>query len=155
VSYCALFMGQFGFMFSQGVYHLARVARSLGVGADVYGYTDGAEAHRAINAQRKKGHKIAGVGYSLGVSTLTELQRRCAFDLVFCIAGSSLGINYPINHENTRRSVLWKGPDILSSAGGDLGFNEVNTTNAWHLFAPSDPPVVASFQRELHKMRDQ
>jgi hypothetical protein len=148
-------MGQFGFMFSQGVYHLARVARSLGVVADVYGYTDGAEAHRAINVQRKKGHKIAGVGYSLGVSALTELQRRCPFDLVFCIAGSSLGINYPIDKDNTKRSVLWKGPGILSGAGGDLGFNEVNTTNAWHLFAPSDPPVVASFQRELHKMRDQ
>lgn len=147
--YCVCFMGQFGAVFSQGVFHMARAARSMGAKADVYSYTDGENAHRAIDQERNNGRRIAGVGYSLGVSALTELQRRTPFDLVFCVAGSSLGINYPIDHSMTKRSVLWKGYDILSSAGGDLGFGEVNETRYWHLIATFDSRMMASYRAEM------
>ena len=147
--HCSFFMGAFGAIFSQGVFHLAAAARKLGVTTEVYSYTQGESARIAIENARRKHYRIAGLGYSLGVSAQTELQRRCNFDLVFCIAGSSLGINYPINHSNTRRSVLWYGEEPLSNAGAGLGFGEVNTTHYWHLLAAYDPRVVASFEREL------
>src|SRR5262249_5396885 len=105
-----------------------------------------------IVRRRKEGYKIALVGYSLGNTTATYLQRHLAVDLLLAIAESSLGRNHPIMKEHTKRSVLWYGPDTLSNRGLRDGFDEINYIETMHLLMDVDPRVVRGVLDELKSL---
>jgi hypothetical protein len=85
----------------------------------------------------------------LGNTAATYLQTRLAVDLLLAIYESSLGDNHPIKKENTKRSVLWYGPDPLSNAGVHDGFDEINYIESLHLVIPLDRRVVNGVLDEL------
>jgi hypothetical protein len=151
-SYAAFFLGQGGYWFSWGIPYLASQARELGMEAEIFQYSAVREAWKKITQKKKDGYKIALVGYSLGNTTITWLQRYLAVDLLLAISESSLGRNHPITRENTRRSVLWYGPDFLSNAGLQDGFDKVNYVNNLHLMMNVDPRVVNGVLRELRDL---
>lgn len=148
-AYAAFFLGQGGYLFSWGIPRLEQEARKLGFTTDVFSYTDVTAAWTNIVRKRKEGYKIALVGYSLGNTTTTYLQRHLAVDLLLAISESSLGQNHPIKKENTKRSVLWYGPDMLSNAGGNDGFDQANYIESMHLLMDIDPRVVSGVLDEL------
>jgi hypothetical protein len=151
-AYVAFFLGQGGYLFSWGIPSLASDARKLGFVADVYSYSDVNVAWANILRKRKEGYKIALVGYSLGNTTATYLQRNLPVDLLLAISESSLGQNHPIKKENTRRSVLWYGPDMLSNAGTHDGFDEIKYIDSMHLMMDVDPRVVRGVLDELQSL---
>jgi hypothetical protein len=151
-AYGAFFLGQGGYLFSWGIPHLASEARKLGLATDVFSYTDLTPAWTSIVRRRKEGYKIALVGYSLGNTTTTYLQRHLAVDLLLAISESSLGRNHPIKKANTKRSVLWYGSDMLSNAGVHDGFDETNYIENVHLLMDIDPRVVRGVLDELKKL---
>ena len=151
-AYVAFFLGQGGYLFSWGIPSLASDARKLGFVADVYSYSDVNAAWANIIRKRKEGYKIALVGYSLGNTTATYLQRNLAVDLLLAISESSLGLNHPIKKENTKRSVLWYGPDMLSNAGTHDGFDETKYIDSMHLMMDVDPRVVSGVLDELKSL---
>ncbi len=151
-AYAAFFLGQGGYLFSWGIPLLASGARKLGLATDVFSYTDVKPAWTNIVRRRKDGYKIALVGYSLGNTTTTYLQRHLAVDLLLAISESSLGRNHPINKENTKRSVLWYGPDLLSNAGVHDGFDATNYIESLHLLMDVDPRVVSGVLDELKRL---
>jgi hypothetical protein len=150
--YAAFFLGQGGYLFSWGIPLLEQEARKLGLATDVFSYTDLQPAWTTILRKRKEGYKIALVGYSLGNTTATYLQRHLAVDLLLAISESSLGRNHPIKKENTKRSVLWYGPDFLSNAGLQDGFDETNYVENMHLLMDIDPRVVRGVLGELRSL---
>lgn len=151
-AYAAFFLGQGGYLFSWGIPLLESEARKLGLATDVFSYTDLRPAWTNIVRKRKDGYKIALVGYSLGNTTTTYLQRYLAVDLLLAISESSLGRNHPIKKENTRRSVLWYGPDMLSNAGVHDGFDEINYVESLHLLMDLHPRVVRGVLDELTRL---
>jgi hypothetical protein len=151
-TYAAFFLGQGGYLFSWGIPYLASQARGLGVETDIFEYSDVKAAWAQVNRKKKDGYKIALVGYSLGNTTITYLQRYLEVDLLLAISESSLGQNHRIKKENTRRSVLWYGPDFLSNAGQDDGFDKVNYVEAFHLWMNVDPRVVNGVLGELQDL---
>jgi len=151
-AYAAFFLGQGGYLFSWGIPLLESEARKLGLATDVFSYTDVRPAWTSIVRKRKDGYKIALVGYSLGNTTTTYLQRHLAVDLLLAIAESSLGRNHPIEKKNTKRSVLWYGPDMLSNAGVHDGFDETNYIETMHLLMGVDPRVVSGVLGELKSL---
>jgi hypothetical protein len=151
-AYAAFFLGQGGYLFSWGIPLLESSARKLGFATDVFSYTDLNPAWTSIVRKRKDGYKIALVGYSLGNTTTTYLQRHLAVDLLLAIAESSLGRNHPIEKKNTKRSVLWYGPDMLSNAGLHDGFDETNYIETLHVLMDLDPRVVSGVLGELKSL---
>ena len=151
-AYAAFFLGQGGYLFSWGIPLLESGARKLGLATDVFSYTDLKPAWTNIVRKRNDGYKIALVGYSLGNTTATYLQRHLAVDLLLAISESSLGRNHPINKENTKRSVLWYGPDMLSNAGVHDGFDETKYIETLHLLMDIDPRVVSGVLDELKSL---
>ena len=148
-TYVAFFMGQGGFVFSWGIPMLASRAHELGLEADIFPYYDLRAAWKKLARKKKQGYKVALVGYSLGNTTATYIQKHVEIDLLLAIAQSSLGRNHRINKGNTKRSVLWWGPDFLSNAGRKNGFDEINYINNLHLWIDVDPRVVNSVLAEL------
>jgi hypothetical protein len=151
-TYAAFFLGQGGYLFSWGIPYLASQARGLGMETDIFEYSDVKAAWAQVNRKKKDGYKIALVGYSLGNTTITYLQRYLEVDLLLAISESSLGRNHRIKKENTRRSVLWYGPDFLSNAGVEDGFDQVNYIDAFHLWMNVDPRVVNGVLGELQDL---
>jgi hypothetical protein len=151
-SYAAFFLGQGGLWFSWGIPYLASQAQELGMETDIFEYSAVKEAWKRITRKKKDGYKIALVGYSLGNTTITWLQRYLAVDLLLAISESPLGLNHPITRENTRRSVLWYGPDFLSNAGLKDGFDKVNYVVNLHLMMNVDPRVVNGVLSELRDL---
>ncbi|MBO0752709.1 MAG: hypothetical protein J2P53_11385 [Bradyrhizobiaceae bacterium] len=151
-AYAAFFLGQGGYLFSWGIPHLEREARKLGFATDVYNYTDVKPAWASIVRRRKQGYRIALVGYSLGNTTATYLQQHLPVDLLLAISESSLGLNHPVKKENTKRSMLWYGPDVLSNAGVHDGFDVVNYVESTHLLMDVDPRVVHGVLAELKSL---
>ena len=159
-TYAAFFLGQFGPAFSWGIPGLAAGARKLGYKADVFNYTQIAQATTNIDTYRELGFKIALIGYSLGVSTATEIQTTRDVDLLCCIAASTLAINYPVDHAHTKRAVLWAGTDFLSSAGQHDGYDLVNHVSTgfgvpiWsHLLMSVSSVVSTGVLAELARLR--
>jgi hypothetical protein len=150
--YVAFFLGQGGYLFSWGIPHLESEARKLGLATDVFSYSDVTTAWTNIVRKRNDGYKIALVGYSLGNTTATYLQRHLAVDLLLAISESSLGRNHPIKKEHVKRSVLWYGPDMLSNAGVHDGFDEVRYIETSHLMMDVDPRVVTGVLGELKSL---
>ncbi len=148
-TYAAFFLGQGGYMFSWGMPYLAAQARELGVETDVFGYSDVGVAWKKIARKKEEGYKIALVGYSLGNTTITYLQRHIEVDLLLAMAESSLGANHQIKKQNTKRAVLWYGPDFLSNAGVKDGFDETNYIDRSHLWMDVDQRVVTGVLGEL------
>jgi hypothetical protein len=151
-AYAAFFLGQGGYLFSWGIPHLEEEARKLGLATDVFSYTDVYAAWANIVRKRKQGYRIALVGYSLGNTTATYLQQHLTVDLLLSISESSLGLNHPVKKENTKRSMLWYGPDMLSNAGVHDGFDVVNYVDSSHLLMDVDPRVVNGVLHELQSL---
>lgn len=151
-AYVAFFLGQGGYLFSWGIPYLAWQARELGMEADVFRYTEVKTAWKTISRKKAEGYKVALVGYSLGNTTATYLQRHLEVDLLLAIAESSLGRNHHVKKQNTKRSVLWYGPDFLSNAGLKHGFDEINYVDTIHLLMDVDSRVVGSVLSELKVM---
>ena len=151
--YAAFFLGQGGYLFSLGVPRLAARARIIGIETDVYRYTEVDRARLNISAKHAAGRKIGLIGYSLGCTTATWLQTQMHVDLLCAIAESSLAQNHPINKANTRRSVLWAGPDVLSDAGTSDGFDQVNEVEAPHLWMDFSIPVTDGVLAELATLK--
>lgn len=151
--YAAFVLGQGGYIFSLGIPRLAARARALGIETDVYGYTETARATLNLSAKLVAGRKIALIGYSLGNTTTTWLQNFVPTDLLCALAESSLGQNHPINKQTTKRSVLWTGPDFLSDAGTNDGFNVIHKTAAIHLLLDFDPVVTQGVLQELSNLK--
>ena len=158
--YAAFFMGQGGYVFSSGFADIANKASARGIIADVFAYSDVSAAQRCLDRARQNKSKRALIGYSLGCTTATYLQTLMPVDLVICIAESTLGDNHIINKTNTKRSVLYRGTDFLSSAGLHDGFDEVVNVGAGlgipvlsHLLVPSTQTVVNGVLAELAKLK--
>jgi hypothetical protein len=151
-AYAAFFLGQGGYLFSWGIPYLASQAQELGMETDIFAYSQVREAWKKITRKKTDGYKIALVGYSLGNTTITYLQQYLVVDLLLAISESSLGLNHPIKRENTRRSVLWYGPDLLSNAGLQDGFDKINYVNNSHLWMNVDSRVVSSVLGELQDL---
>jgi hypothetical protein len=148
-AYAAFFLGLGDYLFSWGIPVLESEARKLGLATDVFKLTDVEPARTSIVRKRRDGYKIALVGFSLGNTTATYLQTQLAVDLLLAISESSLGDNHPIKKENTKRAVLWYGPDPLSNAGVQDGFDEINYIESLHLMIPLDRRVVKGVLDEL------
>jgi hypothetical protein len=151
--YAAFFMGQGGYAFSLPFVAIAEQARARGIETDILPYTD------YLRMRYPQGKRIAAVGYSLGVTAATYIQGFEKIDLLISIAASTLAENHLVNHTNTRRSVLYRGTDFLSSAGFHDGYDEVvNVTAGWgipvvsHLALPTNPIVIAGVLTELAKL---
>lgn len=157
-TYVAIFMGQGGILFSSPMYGIANAVRRIGATADVYRYIDIAVAQARMDWFRRQGYAIAGIGYSLGTSTLTYMQTTHPFNLVCCIAMSNLENVWPINHSMTRRSVLWHGSEIdfLSGQGEQLGFDVIHQVPSFpvlgHLIMPLLPSVVNGVVAEVRQL---
>jgi hypothetical protein len=151
-AYVAFFLGQGGYLFSWGIPLLESEARKLGLATDVFSYSDVTAAWTNIVRRRNDGYRIALVGYSLGNTTATYLQRHLAVDLLLAISESSLGRNHPIKKEHVKRSVLWYGPDMLSNAGVYDGFDDINYIDRSHLLMDLDPRVVRGVLAELKSL---
>jgi hypothetical protein len=157
--FAAFFLGQVGWAFSSAFGSIASVARERGIGAWVYDYGEIDRARADIGALHGLS-KIALVGYSLGCTAATYLQTQMRVDLVVSVAASTLGENHRINRVNTKRSVLYRGTDFLSSAGLHDGYDEVvNVTAGWsipifsHLLIPANPIVIDGILAELAKLK--
>jgi hypothetical protein len=158
--YAAFFMGQFGYAFSMPFAAIASQAKAKGIEIDVFAYTDIWKAKDALHDHAYA--KCAVVGYSLGVTTATYLQTQMRVDLLLSIAASTLAgdNNHLVNHANTKRSILYRGTDFLSSAGLHDGYDEViNVTAGWgipvwsHLNIPANPTVIDGVLGELAKLK--
>ncbi len=151
--YAAFFLGQGGYVFSLGVPLLACRAQNLDIETDVYGYTEIDRAVTNLRAKHAAGRNLALIGYSLGCTTATAIQETMPVDLVCCLAESSLGENHPIVKANTKRSVLFMGPDFLSDAGKTDGFDRIVQTDAIHLWIDFDSTVTDGVLAELAKLQ--
>lgn len=152
-TYVAFFLGQGGYLFSWGIPTLASRAHQLGIEADIFQYYDLRAVWKKLARKKKQGYKVALVGYSLGNTTATYIQKHIEIDLLLAIAQSSLGRNHRISKGNTKRSVLWWGPDFLSNAGRKNGFDETNYINNLHLWIDVDPRVVNGVLAELWDLK--
>jgi hypothetical protein len=156
--YAAFFMGQFGYAFSMPFAAIASQAKAKGIEIDVFQYTDLWKAESALQEYTKR----AVVGYSLGVTAATYLQTQMKVDPLLSIAASTLAgdNNHIVDHANTKRSILYRGTDFLSSAGLHDGYDEViNVTAGWgipvwsHLNIPANPTVINGVLSELAKLK--
>lgn len=125
------FEGQFGPFLSPGIPYISgQLSKIPHVVAKTYHYTGTELAQKDIVQFRKGGYALALIGFSLGCSTITWLQQYYDVDLLCAIAESKLAMNYRINRERTKRSILFYGSDFLSSAGtDDPGFTEKIAVN--------------------------
>jgi hypothetical protein len=131
-------------------------ARAQGVEVDIFDYTDVGKADFALQTHAKR----AVIGYSLGCTTATYLQTFMKVDLLVSIAASTLGENHLVSRLNSRRSVLYRGTDFLSSAGLHDGYDRVVDVTAgfgipvWsHLNIPTNPIVINGVLAELAKLQ--
>jgi hypothetical protein len=155
--YAAFFLGQGGYAFSMPFAAIAEKAKGGGIDVDVFSYSDISRAKTLLGLRRDR---RAVIGYSLGVTTATYLQTFISVDLLISVAASTLGENHIINHTNTKRSVLYRGTDFLSSAGLHDGYDEVVNVGAGfgipvasHLLIPTNPIVINGVLAELAKLK--
>jgi hypothetical protein len=158
--YCAAFTGQFAWLGSSlGVFWTARRLRGVGVIADVFGYDSYDKALPRIDYFREQNFLIMLLGYSLGVSSATFIQspnagaRRRHVDLLLAIAGSRLGLNYPIDHSWTKRAVLYTGTGVLSSWESPTFNHIVRVDGVPHLLLDFHPDVVAGVMYEVKQLQ--
>lgn len=152
--YVALFDGQGGAFTSWGMGPLRDAVAAVGTETDLLPWQDYREADAKITTKLAAGYKVALVGYSLGASTVTYLQTIVhPIALVVAIAESRLAQNYRIidGVRMTARSILFTGPDFLSSADSG-GFTEVIKLDDLHLFMDTDPRVKEVVIVEVKKL---
>jgi hypothetical protein len=159
--FAAFFLGQGGYAFSLPFAAIAEKARAQGVNVHVYDYTDIYRAETELDLARGI-TKTALIGYSLGVTSATWLQSRKPYDLVISIAPSTLAgnNNERIDHDNAKRSILYRGTDFLSSAGLHDDYDKViNVTAGFgipvlsHLRIPAESIVIDGVLAELAKLQ--
>ena len=141
-----------GAITSMGVWRTANRFRRLGIEAECFNFDQMQLAEARLTTARKAKRPVGTLAYSLGNTAALWLQQYTPFNLVFSIADSELGRNYPINHANTKRSVLWRGPGTLSGAGGDLGYDVVHDSTKPHLLMDFAPEIWQDAVREFSKL---
>lgn len=122
-----------GAITSAGVWRTANRLRRNGLEAECFNFDQSEIADARLTAARNQKRPVGMLAYSLGNTAALWLQQYTPVNLLFSIADSTLGRNTPINHVHTKRSVLWRGPGLLSSAGADLGYDVVHDSNKPHL----------------------
>jgi hypothetical protein len=151
--YVPCIMGQWGVIFSGGVPIIASRLRGIGVVAETFAYGSVNAIFAQCNSYLRAGYSLGAVGFSLGTSTVGLMQQTLPFELVVCLAESSLERRFKINHKLCKRSVLWHGWDFLSDAGVTDGFDLTIQTALPHLLIPYSPriqaDIVARFQALL------
>jgi hypothetical protein len=141
-----------GAITSAGVWRTANKLRALGIEAECFNYDQTYLAEARLTTARTAHRPVGALAYSLGNTAALWLQQYAPFDLLFSIADSQLGRNTPINHKNTKRSVLWRGPGALSSAGANLGYDVVHDSNKVHLLMDFAPEVWQDALAEFSKL---
>lgn len=141
-----------GFLTSSGVWRTANRLRSIGIEAECFKFNQLSLAEARLTTARTAHRPVGTLAFSLGNTSALWLQQYAPFDLLFSIADSTLGRNTPINHLHTKRSVLWRGPGVLSGAGGDLGYDVVHDCNKPHLLMDFAPEVWQDALAEFSKL---
>jgi hypothetical protein len=141
-----------GFSTSAGVWRTANRLRGIGIEAECFNFNAVGRAETRLTAARNELRPVGMLSYSLGNSSATWLQTYTPFNLLFSIADSKLGANYPVNHKNTKRSVLWRGPGVLSGAGGNLGYDVVHDCDKPHLLMDFAPEIWQDALVEFSKL---
>lgn len=155
--FAAFFLGAGGALLSPGIVAMANAAHAAGIQTDVFDYHQYGTA--AIEIERWRDAKVALIGYSGGCSAVTYMQSpamnvKC--DLLVALAESRLCMNYPIDHGNTKRSILYHGDfplDFLSTDGEKDGFDVINHTRMIHLGIQLVPSIHAGVLAELGKLQ--
>jgi hypothetical protein len=159
--YAACFTGQFAWLGSSlGVYFTARRLRSVGAVADIFSYNaDLSQVLARLDSFAQQNFLIMLLGYSLGVSAITYLQapnagaQRRHVDLLLAVAGSRLGLNYPIDPAWTKRAVLYTGTGLLSSWESPTFNHIVRVDGVPHLLFDLHPDVVAGTMHEVSQLQ--
>lgn len=135
-------MGQFSYLFSGGIPIIASRLRGIsGITTETWTYDSVIPIIARCQQYRRAGYSLGAVGFSLGTSTVDYIQQTLPFELIICLAESSLEQTFHINHKLCQRSVLWHGPDFLSDAGGADGFDITLQTPLPHLLIPYSPTI--------------
>jgi hypothetical protein len=141
-----------GFVTSAGVWRTAARLRAIGIEAECFNFNQMQFAEARLTAARNEGRPVGSLAFSLGNTAALWLQQYTPFNVVFSIADSKLGRNYPINHTQTKRSILWRGPGVLSGAGGNLGYDVVHESNKVHLLMDFAPEIWQDAIAEFSKL---
>lgn len=141
-----------GAITSIGVWRTANRLRRLGIEAECFNYNQTTLASTRMTTARTAHRPVGMLAYSLGNTAALALQQQAPCDLLFSIADSQLGSNAPINHTLTKRSILWRGPGILSRAGGNLGYDVVRDSNKPHMLMDFAPEIWQDAVAEFSKL---
>jgi hypothetical protein len=126
--------------------------RAIGIEAECFRFNQTELADARLTTARTAHRPVGMLAYSLGNTAALWLQQYTTCNLLFSIADSKLGRNTPVNHMHTKRSVLWRGPGVLSGAGGDLGYDVVHDSNKPHLLMDFAPEVWQNAMAEFSKL---
>jgi hypothetical protein len=157
-------MGQFGEVGSStGMSVMAAQARAHGILAQTYHYQQMAIIEHDLLWHQHEGHRVAVIGYSLGVGTGGLVSERIALDLLIGLDPSRDGINYRVGAK-TKRSILYHNNNWLThltgiggagekqDPGGDLGFQIKREVDENHLLVDLDPSIYAQVLEELLRL---
>lgn len=132
---------------------VARMKGAHSLGGDCYDFNQVIPLDAKIKEYQARALPTILLCYSLGVSTGTWYQTGHKIDLLICIAGSSLGTNYPIQAGHCGRSVLISGDGPLSDWGRNAGFSWVTTVPYTpHLLMDFHPAVTAIVDQEVSRL---
>jgi hypothetical protein len=140
-----------GWLTSNGVTRtVARMESAYDLAGDCYNFDQVVPVDDQIKVFQARSLPTILLCYSLGVSFGTWYQTGHPIDLLLCIAGSSLGKNYPIHEDHCGRSVLISGSGIMSDWGKNAGFTRVETLpNVAHLLMDFHPAAIAIVNEEV------
>jgi hypothetical protein len=157
--YCPMFLGQWGYVFSMGMVYLASKIRAIGAETQLFGDGDFERGRTWINYKQHAGYKIAGVGFSLGNTSLTYLLATGVHtDAALCIAMSLYAgpNNQQIKQSSSPRRCLWFDPDRdeqMSAGGQQLQWDQKVEVHIPHFYMPMHPTVVAGVLAEVKKLQ--
>ncbi len=142
-----------GELTSYGMTRLRNALIAMGVDAQCFRFNQTVEAGIWLQQSGETDQIRMGYAYSLGNTTLTLLQTQFKFNLVFCIALSSMAgrNNHPIDKQKTARACLVQGPGQMSNALV-TGFDEIRYVAKPHLLLDLDDGVKLWALQEAKKL---
>jgi hypothetical protein len=157
--YCPMFLGQWGYTFSMGMVYLAAKIRGIGAETQLFSYKDFDRARSWIEFKQHHDYKIAGIGFSLGNTSLTYLLASGTYvEAALCIAMSLYAgpNNRQISSGHAPRRCLWFNPakdEQMSAGGQQLVWEQKTEVHTPHLFMPMHPTVVNGVLAEIRKLQ--
>jgi len=146
-----------GAVTSPGMVAMAGQARADGIAADTFEFDEYQGCLEVLRRMKALGKKVAIVSYSAGVGTATLISYFAKLDFLAAIDPSQDCINYRVNKDNVKKSVLWHNNNWLSKITGiggagenpDLGFSERIEIDVNHLVADLLPSIKQRVRQEL------